>query len=86
MDAILIATEWEEFRNLDWDRLRKIVSHPLIVDGRNMFNGTDLTSRGFHYSSIGRQPAFSSDEDSSTDPAAELHAAEKEIRRRVGIC
>jgi UDPglucose 6-dehydrogenase len=86
VDAILITTEWEEFRNIDWERLRKIVSHPLIVDGRNMFNPTDLTSRGFHYISIGRQPAFSSDEDSSIDPATELHTAEKELRRRIGTC
>jgi UDPglucose 6-dehydrogenase len=86
VDAILIATEWEEFRNLDWDRVRKIVSHALIVDGRNMFNGTDLTSRGFHYISIGRQPAFSSDEDASIDPDTESHGAEQVLQRRVGTC
>ncbi len=76
-EAILITTEWQEFSNMDWDRLRKIVSRTLIVDGRNMFNPSDLTSRGFHYVSIGRQPAFSLDEDPPIAPSAELHSALK---------
>ncbi len=76
-EAVLIATEWEEFSNIDWDRLRRIVSQPLIIDGRNMFDSTDLISHGFHYISIGRQPAFSTDGASSIDPTAELHSALK---------
>jgi len=76
-EAILITTEWQEFSNMDWDRLRKIVSRSLIVDGRNMFNPAELTSRGFHYISIGRQPAFSLDEDPPIAPSAELHSALK---------
>jgi UDPglucose 6-dehydrogenase len=53
-DAIVIVTEWDEFRELDWDRLRSTVERPLVVDGRNMLNATDVTCRGFHYISVGR--------------------------------
>jgi UDPglucose 6-dehydrogenase len=55
-DAILIATEWDEFNHLDWNRLRGLVVNPLIVDGRNMFDPAGPVSFGFHYVSIGRQP------------------------------
>lgn len=53
-DAILILTEWGEFRSVDWAYLSSIVQHPLVVDGRNMFDKDDATSNGFHYVSIGR--------------------------------
>jgi len=70
-DALLIVTEWDEFRNVDWKRLASIVEHPLIVDGRNMFDRKEVTQNGFHYVSIGRPPAclvrksVTSDSDSS---------------------
>jgi len=53
-DAVLIVTEWEEFRQVDWARLRKVVEHPLILDGRNMLNGREVTAHGFRYVSVGR--------------------------------
>ena len=53
-DAILIVTEWDEFRQMDWDRLRLAVERPLIVDGRNMLDATQLAHHGFHYVSVGR--------------------------------
>lgn len=53
-DAILVVTEWDEFRDVNWRRLASIVEHPLIVDGRNMFNAKEVTRHGFHYVSIGR--------------------------------
>ena len=53
-DAIVIVTEWDEFRQVDWDRLRLAVERPLVVDGRNMLDATEVTSRGFHYVSVGR--------------------------------
>ena len=57
-DAVLIATEWEEFRKLDWQELKKLVARPLILDGRNMFSPAVMTAQGFHYISIGRPSAF----------------------------
>ena len=57
-EAILIVTEWVEFRQLDWMRLRSIVEHPLIIDGRNMFSPDEVTGHGFRYVSIGRGEAL----------------------------
>jgi UDPglucose 6-dehydrogenase len=53
-DALLIATEWEDFRWVDWDRLRSIMDRPLIIDGRNMWDPKEIASRGFDYVSVGR--------------------------------
>lgn len=60
-DAILIVTEWDEFRAMDWKRLRGIVEHPLVLDGRNMLDANELVRQGFHYVSVGR-PAISLDD------------------------
>jgi UDPglucose 6-dehydrogenase len=55
-EAILIVTEWDEFRQVDWNRLHSLVERPLIVDGRNMLDATEVADHGFHYVSIGRPP------------------------------
>ena len=55
-DAIVIVTEWDEFRNADWRQLLSIVEHPLIVDGRNMLDSKEVIRHGFHYVSVGRSP------------------------------
>jgi UDP-glucose/GDP-mannose dehydrogenase family, UDP binding domain len=47
-DAVLLVTEWQEFREIDWNRLRSVVEHPLIVDGRNIFDAKDVTSKAFY--------------------------------------
>jgi UDPglucose 6-dehydrogenase len=71
-DAILIATEWEEFNRLDWQELKKLVARPLLLDGRNMFSPAEMTARGFHYVSIGRPSAFNAE----GEPAAAQAAVE----------
>jgi UDPglucose 6-dehydrogenase len=53
-DALVIVTEWEQFRALDLDRLKREMARPVVVDLRNIYNPDDLTSRGFLYQSIGR--------------------------------
>jgi UDPglucose 6-dehydrogenase len=53
-DALVIATEWEEFRQLDLERTRKALSHPIIFDGRNLFDPEEMERLGFIYKSIGR--------------------------------
>jgi UDPglucose 6-dehydrogenase len=53
-DALVIVTEWEQFRALDLDRLKREMACPIVVDLRNIYNPNDLTSRGFLYQSIGR--------------------------------
>ena len=56
-DAILIVTEWDEFRQMDWNRLLSIVEQPLVIDGRNVFNPEEISGKGFRYVSIGRVDA-----------------------------
>jgi UDPglucose 6-dehydrogenase len=53
-DAVIIATEWEEFKKLDLDRVRKGLSHPIMFDGRNLFDAAEMEKLGFIYKSIGR--------------------------------
>jgi UDPglucose 6-dehydrogenase len=53
-DALVIATEWPEFKKLDLDRVRKTLTHPILFDGRNLFNVQEMESMGFIYKSIGR--------------------------------
>src|SRR5580693_5454340 len=56
-DAILIVTEWDEFRQIDWERVRSAVEQPLVIDGRNMFSPEEIGRKGFRYVSIGRVDA-----------------------------
>jgi UDPglucose 6-dehydrogenase len=53
-DALVIATEWDEFKKLDLERVRKDLSHPIVFDGRNLFDPAEMERLGFIYKSIGR--------------------------------
>lgn len=53
-DALVIATEWEEFKQLDLNRARKGMTHPILFDGRNLFDPAEMEKLGFIYKSIGR--------------------------------
>jgi UDPglucose 6-dehydrogenase len=53
-DALLIATEWKEFRSPDYDRLRTLLLQPLIFDGRNLYDPALMQRLGFEYFAIGR--------------------------------
>jgi UDPglucose 6-dehydrogenase len=52
--AISLVTEWDQFRALDWSRLRLLVSEPVFVDLRNVYRAEEVTRHGFSYLSIGR--------------------------------
>ena len=56
-DAILVLTEWDEFRRLKWDLLVKSVAHPLLIDGRNLYAADEVTANGFQYVCIGKEPS-----------------------------
>jgi UDPglucose 6-dehydrogenase len=66
-DAVLIVTEWEEFRGMDWVRIRTTVERPLILDGRNMLDAKEMARQGFHYVSVGRPSAQSTRRDPVPD-------------------
>jgi UDPglucose 6-dehydrogenase len=53
-EALVIATEWDEFRKLDWARVRESMARPLILDGRNLLSPSEMKKRGFEYRSFGR--------------------------------
>jgi len=53
-DALLILTEWEEFANLDFARVRKELRYPIVIDGRNLYDPEVMSNHGFTYYSVGR--------------------------------
>jgi UDPglucose 6-dehydrogenase len=53
-DALLILTEWPEFRSLDWGRIHGMMCRPLVVDGRNLLEPKVMSEHGFEYHSFGR--------------------------------
>jgi len=53
-DALVIATEWNEFRNLDWERMRSALRAPVVVDLRNVYDPHHMREMGFRYTGVGR--------------------------------
>lgn len=54
-DALLVVTEWNQFRNPDFDRLKSLLVTPLLFDGRNLYSPAAMGKRGFAYYCIGRK-------------------------------
>jgi UDPglucose 6-dehydrogenase len=53
-EALIIATEWSEFANVDLEEVKKKMTTPIVFDGRNLFDPETMAKLGFHYHSIGR--------------------------------
>ncbi|MBL8834371.1 MAG: UDP-glucose/GDP-mannose dehydrogenase family protein, partial [Rhodospirillales bacterium] len=53
-DALVIVTEWNQFRSLQLDRVKKLMKSPVVVDLRNVYSPADMAAAGFDYHSIGR--------------------------------
>lgn len=53
-DALVIVTEWDEFRKMDLKKIRKLLTHPILIDGRNLFDPKKMEEEGFVYKSVGR--------------------------------
>jgi UDPglucose 6-dehydrogenase len=56
-DAMVLITEWDQFRAIDFDRVKKMLKSPVVVDLRNVYQPSDMAKRGFRYVSIGRPAA-----------------------------
>lgn len=54
-DCLVIATEWNEFKELDFKKIKKLMRQPVIVDGRNIYDPGELKKLGFRYAGIGRR-------------------------------
>jgi UDPglucose 6-dehydrogenase len=53
-DALLVATEWNEFKQLDLERVRSLMKSPVIIDGRNLYEPEKMQAAGFTYRAVGR--------------------------------
>ncbi|MBM3249471.1 MAG: UDP-glucose/GDP-mannose dehydrogenase family protein [Candidatus Omnitrophica bacterium] len=53
-DCLLVVTEWNEFKELDFSRVKKLLKRPLVIDGRNIYDPKAMKSLGFTYAGIGR--------------------------------
>jgi UDPglucose 6-dehydrogenase len=53
-EALVVATEWSEFGNIDLATVKEKMHTPMIFDGRNLFDPQTMATLGFHYTSIGR--------------------------------
>ena len=54
-DCLLVATEWNEFKELDFKKIKKLMRQPIIVDGRNIYDPSEMKKLGFTYVGIGRK-------------------------------
>jgi UDPglucose 6-dehydrogenase len=54
-NALLLVTEWDEFKSLDLNKVKSLMANPIIVDGRNVFDPDEVRGLGFEYYSIGRK-------------------------------
>jgi UDPglucose 6-dehydrogenase len=53
-DALVVCTEWNEFKQLDLGRIKQLMKQPIIVDGRNIYDPAQMQKHGFHYRGVGR--------------------------------
>ena len=54
-NAVLVMTEWDQFKSLDFPRVKSLMKHPIIIDGRNMYSPEEMRGMGFEYHSVGRR-------------------------------
>jgi UDPglucose 6-dehydrogenase len=55
-DATVLATEWPDYGQLDWGRIHNLMKGNVVIDGRNLLNGSRLIEMGFQYEGIGLLP------------------------------
>src|SRR3954454_5956107 len=73
-DALVLITEWNEFRGLDLDRVKSLLRRPLVIDLRNIYKPEEMTEAGLVYHSIGRPPIGAADAASVLENPAGLRA------------
>lgn len=56
-DALLLVTEWNEFKQLDWHRIKRYMRQPVVIDGRNLYDPREMRQLGFIYWGVGRGEA-----------------------------
>ncbi len=75
-DAVVIVTDWSDFKTVDWQRIKGLMNHPIVVDGRNMHDPIEISLHGIDYYSVGRVPAetdYGLDADDDLDAGPDMH-------------
>ena len=80
-DALVIVTEWEQFRALDLDRLKRVMAQPIMIDLRNVYRPAEVEPRGFIYDSVGR---IGPHRDHGAAPSGDESAAAMQAVARAG--
>jgi UDPglucose 6-dehydrogenase len=71
-DALVLVTEWNEFKELDMPRIRRAMRTPLLFDARNIYDPDEMTALGFQYFGIGRAPSGKGEEGGSPNEGMEV--------------
>lgn len=77
-DALVVVTDWNEYRNPDFRRMREAMARPLVLDGRNLYDPSRLASLGFVYASIGRSTVGARRADGAVTTPYTLPGVERE--------
>ena len=83
-DAVLVLTDWQEFRQVDFARLREVMSRPLILDGRNLLDPAKVRDAGFEYLAIGRPHSGSRADKPGATRARELAETPSSLYEPLG--
>lgn len=70
-DALVICTDWDEFKNPDFRQMQEMLKKPVIFDGRNLYRRPHISELGFTYISIGRHPVRPTEPETSTSPVSQ---------------
>ena len=54
-DALVVVTDWNEYRHPDFGRMKEALRKPIVIDGRNLYDREKMASMGFTYDSVGRR-------------------------------
>src|SRR5207248_8687983 len=74
-DALILMTQWSQFRRLDLEQIRRSMRYPLLVDGRNLYDPEDMVAKGFFYQPIGRPVPDMQDVGEPPEPVTPQQAA-----------
>ena len=74
-DALILLTQWSQFRRLDLDQICQSMRYPLLVDGRNLYDPEDMVAKGFFYQPIGRPVPETQNVGEPPEPTTEQPAA-----------
>jgi hypothetical protein len=69
-EVAVIATEWPEFKELDWARAADVMAAPLVIDGRRLLDPAEMRSLGFRYERVGSPSSLAAAEDGATGEPA----------------